>query len=100
MNTYALATPFVLGLLAVAVPLDFTSLLNSATDWTLRRQGLMGEHLSAQAYGSHDRQRADVYLPPERLQAPAGGWPMVVFFYGGSWRSGERADYAGGQAGV
>ena len=94
MNTYALATPFVLDLLAVAVPLDFTSLLNSATDWTLRRHGLMGEHLSAQAYGSHDRQRADVYLPPERLQAPAGGWPMVVFFYGGSWRSGERADYA------
>ncbi len=94
MNTYALATPFVLGLLAVAVPLDSTNLLNGLTDWTLRRQGLMGDRLVAQAYGSHDRQRADVYLPPERLQAPAGGWPMVVFFYGGSWRSGERGDYA------
>ncbi len=94
MNTYALATPFVLGLLAVAVPLDSTNLLNGLTDWTLRRQGLMGDCLTSQAYGSHDRQRADVYLPPERLQAPAGGWPMVVFFYGGSWRSGERGDYA------
>jgi len=94
MNTYALAAPFVLGLLAVAVPLDSTSLLNSVTEWTLRRQGLIGERLAAQAYGDHARQRADVYLPPERMQAPAGGWPMVVFFYGGSWRSGERGDYA------
>lgn len=94
MNTYALATPFVLGLLAVAVPLDSTSLLNGLTDWTLRRQGLLGERLESQAYGAHERQRADVYLPPGNLQAPAGGWPMVVFFYGGSWRSGERSDYA------
>jgi acetyl esterase/lipase len=23
----------------------------------------------------------------------AGGWPVVVFFYGGSWNSGERAQY-------
>ena len=94
MNTYALATPFVLGLLAVAVPLDSTRLLNSVTDWTLRRQDLLGDRLASLPYGSHDRQRADVYLPPEGLQAPAGGWPMVVFFYGGSWRSGERDDYA------
>lgn len=94
MNTYVLATPIVLGLLAVAVPLDSTALLNQATDWTLRRQGLLGDRLAAQAYGPLGRQSADVYLPPEALQAPAGGWPMVVFFYGGSWRSGERGDYA------
>ncbi len=42
-----------------------------------------------QAYGSHPRQQADVYLP---LNAPAGA-PIAVFFYGGSWSSGERADY-------
>jgi acetyl esterase/lipase len=41
------------------------------------------------AYGPHERQRMDVYLPkPARAKAP-----MVVFFYGGSWTSGERADY-------
>ena len=40
-------------------------------------------------YGSAERQRADVYLP-----APAvAGAPVAVFFYGGSWSSGERADY-------
>lgn len=32
----------------------------------------------------------DVYRPP----AASGPTPVVLFFYGGSWRSGERGDYA------
>jgi len=44
-----------------------------------------------QAYGPHARQRFDVYRPLG--SAPAAGWPMVVFFYGGSWNTGARADY-------
>ena len=40
-------------------------------------------------YGSDPRQRLDVYRP---LQ-PAGEAPLVVFFYGGSWTRGSRADY-------
>lgn len=43
------------------------------------------------AYGSLPRQRLDVYAPV--ASAPAAGWPVVVFFYGGSWTSGARADY-------
>ena len=43
------------------------------------------------AYGSFARQALDIYTPTEA--APAGGWPVVMFFYGGSWNSGERADY-------
>jgi acetyl esterase/lipase len=42
-------------------------------------------------YGELPRQKLDIYTP--RSAAPAGGWPMVVFFYGGSWNSGERAAY-------
>ena len=41
------------------------------------------------AYGPDARQKLDVYLP---LESPAS-MPLVVFFYGGSWSSGERADY-------
>ena len=41
------------------------------------------------AYGSHDRQLLDVYQQVNN----AGRAPIVVFFYGGSWSSGERADY-------
>jgi len=43
------------------------------------------------AYGSLPRQRLDIYRPTG--DAPASGWPVVVFFYGGSWNSGERAQY-------
>ncbi|MGM9482658.1 alpha/beta hydrolase [Roseateles sp. NT4] len=44
------------------------------------------------AYGTGPRQQLDVYKPARA--APRGGWPVVVFFYGGSWNRGQRADYA------
>jgi acetyl esterase/lipase len=43
------------------------------------------------AYGTLPRQRLDIYRPAD--SAPAAGWPVVVFFYGGSWNRGEKADY-------
>lgn len=42
------------------------------------------------AYGRETRHRLDVYVP----DAGAGRAPVMVFFYGGGWSSGERADYA------
>ena len=68
-----------LGLLAACSPL---TLLNGAIPdgASQTTQGL--------AYGTLPRQRLDIYAPPNAAHAP-----VVVFFYGGSWRSGERADY-------
>ena len=43
------------------------------------------------AYGPLERQKLDVYTPT--VTAPPAGFPVVVFFYGGSWNTGERADY-------
>lgn len=40
------------------------------------------------SYGCGPRQQLDIYIPWH-----AAGAPVVVFFYGGSWRSGARADY-------
>jgi acetyl esterase/lipase len=40
-------------------------------------------------YGPDVRQRLDVYQPA----SPVHQAPLVVFFYGGNWSSGERADY-------
>jgi acetyl esterase/lipase len=43
------------------------------------------------AYGRNPRQQLDVYqplAPPQR-----GKPPLVVFFYGGNWKAGERGDY-------
>ena len=51
--------------------------------------------LSTVAYGSGERRQLDVYTPraaSERVR-PAAGWPLVVFFYGGSWNRGEREQY-------
>ncbi|MES2363545.1 MAG: alpha/beta hydrolase [Pseudomonadota bacterium] len=68
------------GLLTACSAVD---LLNAtvATDSYQRTEGL--------AYGPHPRQRLDVYQPKTPLGKPA----MVVFFYGGSWSSGDREDY-------
>lgn len=43
------------------------------------------------AYGDHPRQVFDVYVP---TAAGAGPHPVIVFFYGGSWRSGDKDRYA------
>ena len=43
------------------------------------------------AYGPLARQKLDIYTPT--AAAPSTGWPVVVFFYGGSWNTGDRADY-------
>jgi acetyl esterase/lipase len=46
---------------------------------------------AAVAYGPLARHRLDVYAPANT--PPPEGHPVVVFFYGGSWNRGERADY-------
>jgi acetyl esterase/lipase len=43
------------------------------------------------AYGDGPREKFDAYTPVG--SPPDGGWPVVVFFYGGSWNSGERKQY-------
>jgi acetyl esterase/lipase len=49
----------------------------------------------ALAYGPDPRQKLDVYVP-QGLKGPA---PVLLFFYGGAWSSGNRGDYrAFGQA--
>jgi acetyl esterase/lipase len=51
-------------------------------------------------YGAGPRHRLDVYHPVRTASQPsaapgadAARPPIVVFFYGGNWSSGERADY-------
>ncbi|MGL4324726.1 MAG: alpha/beta hydrolase, partial [Beijerinckiaceae bacterium] len=42
------------------------------------------------AYGSHPRQRYDVYGPEGRR----GDAPIAIFFFGGSWSGGRKEDYS------
>ena len=41
------------------------------------------------AYGDDPRQALDVYVPADKAE----GAPVVVFFYGGSWQSGDKNGY-------
>ena len=41
------------------------------------------------AYGPDPAQRVDIYRPATTQESP-----VVLFFYGGSWQGGRRADYA------
>ena len=42
------------------------------------------------AYGSHPRQKVDVYVPTTRVDSA----PVVLVLYGGSWNSGRKEDYS------
>ena len=69
-------------LLTACSALGTLNAMSSSTTYTLH---------SGVAYGTQSRQQLDVYTPT--VAAPRAGWPMVVFFYGGSWNSGARSDY-------
>jgi acetyl esterase/lipase len=77
--------PFLLGVLAGAGALagcSSTRLLDAITP--------AGRYTSETdiAYGPAPRQRLDIYHPQN------GATPtVIVFFYGGGWRTGEKADY-------
>ena len=45
------------------------------------------------AYGPEARQKLDVYRPLPPALPVVGARPLVVFFYGGTWTTGERASY-------
>lgn len=46
--------------------------------------------VSHERYGTEQRQQLDIYMPSRVVD----GSPVVVFFYGGSWKNGEKGNYA------
>ena len=82
--------PILLAALALAAVLALAACAPTAT---LNALVPRGTHTQTEGvpYGPLLRQRFDIYRPT--AAAPAGGFPVVVFFYGGSWNKGERADY-------
>lgn len=77
-----------IGAMFVAVPVALAAsfpvkVLNSLTS----RKGYSIE--AGEAYGTLSRRKLDIYVPDD--VAPDA--PVVVFFYGGGWNRGDRADY-------
>ena len=83
--TFAVLTAVAL-VLSACSPLGFVNALTPSD--TYRATGDV-------AYGPDPREKLDVYQPLATADAPApgGGYPVVVFFYGGTWTGGERGDY-------
>lgn len=73
-------------LLSACAPLTIINGFDSGRGYTVQNNF---------AYGADPRQRLDVYLPDnhEAIDRHISRYPLVVFFYGGSWNRGERADY-------
>jgi acetyl esterase/lipase len=71
--------PALLLLLARCAPVDLLNATVPTSGLTITRDI---------AYGSEPRQKLDVYRPDN-----ARDLPVVVFLYGGSWRSGSKAMY-------
>lgn len=45
------------------------------------------------AYGAAPRQRLDVYKPLPAVRNGGAAKPLIVFFYGGTWTTGQRASF-------
>jgi len=75
-----LAAVAVLGVMAACSPLTALNVLTPSGTYV--KTGDI-------AYGADPRQKLDVYTPHDIKNTA----PVVVFFYGGNWNSGNRADY-------
>jgi acetyl esterase/lipase len=89
-NTMTTFNKTLLGLVA-AVPLLFVLVSCSPlTAINALSSGSESRVTRAVSYGEGPRHKLDIYTP----LAAEGLSPVVVFFYGGNWTSGERAEYA------
>ena len=84
LGLLGLTTLAVLGGIVACSPLQTLNALTPGSD--LRS----GQNI---AYGDNARHRLDIYTPGRHGTAN-GKAPVVVFFYGGNWTSGERENYA------
>ena len=80
---------FISASLAVIAALYATGCMRAGL-FALNAPGYDGQVISDVAYGPDKDQKLDIYLP---LNANQSKHDVVVFFYGGRWKSGAKADY-------
>lgn len=79
-RTYALIAVLIAAALAAAC--SPVTILNAVAESDNR-------WITGIAYGGDPRQKLDLYVPANRV----GPFPVALFFFGGSWNKGDRADY-------
>ena len=85
----ALITTF--GLTGLTLAISACSVLNTFNTLVPKDGGSI-RVASALPYAAGPRRKLDVYTP-RNATAGLAGMPVVVFFYGGSWSSGNRSGY-------
>jgi acetyl esterase/lipase len=75
-----IASALLLIALAACAPVDLLNATIPTGEMTITRDV---------AYGPLGRQKLDIYVP----KGAADGAAVIVFFYGGSWQTGDKADY-------
>ena len=78
----AVAVSLIGALLSACSPLNALNVFVPSDSYTLT---------DGAAYGDGPRRRLDIYRPVAGTNPAAG--PVLVFFYGGSWKSGARGQY-------
>ncbi|WP_373696519.1 alpha/beta hydrolase [Variovorax sp. EBFNA2] len=84
------------GALAVSLAVAGAALLSACSPIRLLDRLVPGDTYRFEggiAYGPAPRQRLDVYQPLPSAQPAGDARPLVVFFFGGTWTSGDRASY-------
>lgn len=69
--------------------IDWTSFYQTMTEKTAQVRKDLPHHLDL-AYGTDPKQKLDIYLPKNKNLASA---PVFLFFHGGGFREGDRAQY-------
>lgn len=83
---YALLTGALL--LAACAPVQTLNALIPDRDYVLQRDLVYGDPATDQS-----RHKLDLYLPKASASQMSAKLPVVIFFYGGSWDSGDKKDY-------
>ncbi|RQO49564.1 esterase [Variovorax sp. KBW07] len=84
------------GALAAAFTVTGAALLSACSPIKVLNRLVPGDTYQFQggiAYGQAPRQLLDVYQPLPATLPASGARPLVVFFFGGTWSSGDRASY-------
>jgi acetyl esterase/lipase len=77
------------GLLWRAITTDPAGTVDSFDSWFERSRAAV--QVEKSSYGSDPAQKLVIYMP--QGEPPAGGFPLVVFFHGGGWHSGDPYAY-------
>jgi acetyl esterase/lipase len=72
--------------------IDWAAFYEKAEAMTMATRNAL-PHVLDVAYGTHPKQRLDLYFPTQVTEASRAGAPVLLFLHGGGFREGDRLQY-------